>query len=110
MQPRKQYCKINQFLNLRYYYLLVIFLPVLACGQHDHEKSKNTNTAWAIIENVEPQPLISQALRIDQALQFLGSSLNKEDRERLMELKKKKPGAESVREVQQILDPYCLAG
>ncbi|MHA4843950.1 CehA/McbA family metallohydrolase [Flavitalea antarctica] len=110
MQPRKQYCTINQFLNLPYYYLLVIFLPVLACGQHDHEKAKNSNTPWEIVENVEPQPLISQALRIDQALQFLGSSLNKEDRERLMELKKKKPGPELVKEVQQILDPYCIAG
>ncbi|HTE23113.1 CehA/McbA family metallohydrolase [Flavitalea sp.] len=111
MQQRKHYCTINQFFPLPFYYLFVIFLPALACGQHEHEKAQNNNNAaLPIIENVEPQPLISQALRIDQALQFLGSSLNKEDRDRLMELKKKKPGAEVVKEIQQILDPYCLAG
>ena len=32
-----------------------------------------------IIENVEPQPLLAHAIRVSQALQFLGSSLEKED-------------------------------
>jgi hypothetical protein len=108
MRMRKPYCKVDKLLHLPVFYVIILLLPALACGQHHHENQKNSADTIPLIANVEAQPLISHALRIDQALQFLGSSLNKEDRERLTQIKKNKPGPDAVKEVQQILDPYCL--
>lgn len=58
---------------------------------------------------VEAQPLLAQAIRLSEALTFLGSELSAEDKQRLQALQHKKPGKELVDAVQQILDPYCLA-
>jgi hypothetical protein len=109
MQTGKQYCKTDHHFHLPVIYLVVLLLPAFGCGQHNHETQKNNTDTIPIIENVEAQPLISHALRIDQALQFLGNSLNKEDRDRLTQLKKMKPGPQVVHDIQRILDPYCLA-
>ena len=62
-----------------------------------------------VITNVEPQPLLAQALRLDEALSFLGSSLSAEDSRRLKALRNTAPGKETIKSVQEILDPYCLA-
>ena len=52
-------------------------------AQPSHNPS---STALAIIPDVEPQPLLAQAIRLHEALSFLGSSLSKEDTRRLKEL------------------------
>lgn len=62
-----------------------------------------------IIPGAEPQPLLSQALRLDEALTFLGSALLKEDSKRLQALQQRPLTAATAKAVQQILDPYCLA-
>ena len=50
-------------------------------AQHDahHPPSKQNMTT-----DVEPQPLLAQAIRLKDALSFLGSSLAKEDEKQLM--------------------------
>jgi hypothetical protein len=80
-------------------------LPVSLYSQHT-----NTNSApLKIISNVEPQPLLSQAMRLKDALSFLGSALSADDINRLKTLQDKPTGNETSKHIQEILDPYCLA-
>ena len=85
--------------------LISLSLCVVCSAQHVHE-SKNGLTK---IEGVEPQPLLSQAIRLKEALSFLGSSLSKEDEKRLAQLQNKPLTSQTVESIQDILDPYCLA-
>ena len=62
-----------------------------------------------ITAGVAPQPLLAQAARLDEALGFIGSSLQPEDRRRLALLRERVPSAAVVAEIQTILDPYVLA-
>ena len=62
-----------------------------------------------ISADVEAQPFLAQALRLQEALSFLGSSLSVEDANRLKALARKTPDAETTQQIQAILDPYCLA-
>src|SRR5207249_7832397 len=59
--------------------------------------------------NVEPQPLLAQAIRLKDALSFLGSSLTTEDEKQLAALQHQPLNQETSKLVQKILDPYCLA-
>ena len=61
------------------------------------------------VSGVEPQPLLAQAIRLDEALSFLGSALSAEDAARLRALQDNALSEETTRRIQQILDPYCLA-
>src|SRR5687768_11951930 len=58
---------------------------------------------------VEAQPLLAQALRLQEALAFLGSALSAEDVKRLQALQHKPGSKETTEAIQEILDPYCLA-
>jgi hypothetical protein len=79
--------------------VLALFLMLAAAAQHhDHE-----------VKNVEVQPLLSQALRLREALSFLGSSLSEKDQHRLEELKHKAHDQQTTKAIQEIFDPYCLA-
>ncbi len=62
-----------------------------------------------VIDEVEPQPLVSQALRLQQALAFLGSPLRAEDSARLTALADAPHDERLTRAIQELLDPYCLA-
>src|SRR4051812_33500951 len=58
-------------------YLLIALLihePLLA--QHVQNQSI---PSFPIVANVEPQPLLAQAIRLNDALSFLGSSLSEKD-------------------------------
>lgn len=70
-------------------------------AQHEHHHEP--------VKNVEAQPLLAQALRLNDALSFLGSSLAQPDADRLKQLKHKPLNAETITAIQHILDPYCLA-
>ena len=59
--------------------------------------------------DADAQPLLAQAIRLDEALSGLGSVLSSTDSRRLRALQKRAPGREVVREIQEILDPYCFA-
>ncbi|MDV3308858.1 MAG: hypothetical protein LOY03_08575 [Cyclobacteriaceae bacterium] len=58
----------------------------------------------------DPQPLLAHASRVDEALATVGSALPEEARARLAALKQKAHSQEMVREIQAILDPFCIAG
>lgn len=80
----------------------VLLTSTVGCAQHgvhnhDHAVS------------VDAQPLLAQALRLNEALTFLGSALTDEDQKRLQHLQHQQSGAETVKTIQEILDPYCLA-
>jgi len=62
-----------------------------------------------IIKGTEPQPLLAQAIRLEDALSFLGSSLSNEDAKRLRALQDKPRTEQTSALIQNILDPYCLA-
>ncbi len=58
---------------------VILFLHV-TLAQHVPIASSE---ALPLIENVEAQPLLAQSVRLEEALTFLGSSLSKEDADRL---------------------------
>jgi len=83
-----------------------VYFPAIVCAQHlMHHDSTNQN----IISNVAPQPLLVQAIRLKEALSFLGSSLSPEDEKRLSILQSGPLTQQVANEVQAIFDPYCLA-
>ncbi|HVG15106.1 MAG TPA: CehA/McbA family metallohydrolase, partial [Chitinophagaceae bacterium] len=75
-------------------------------AQHAHSQAKDS---LKLISGIEPQPLLAQAIRLKDALSFLGSALSKEDEMRLTQLQTKAPTQQIVESIQGILDPYCLA-
>jgi hypothetical protein len=82
------------------------FLATPSFAQHEehHMPASKSNTT-----GVEPQPLLAQALRLKEALSFLGSSLTAKDEKRLSDLQLQRLTPETVKQIQNILDPYCLA-
>lgn len=87
---------------------ILLFLPILFLFPVIIYAQAPSNSL-PLIANVEPQPLLAQAIRLDEALPFLGSSLSAEDSKQLKTLRNKAPGKEITTLVQEILDPYCLA-
>ncbi len=80
-------------------------LGQVTLGQHENHPPQLQTT----IKGIEPQPLLAQAIRLKDALSFLGSSLSKEDEKRLTDLQRQKLTPEITTQIQNILDPYCLA-
>jgi hypothetical protein len=93
--------------------LLAAWLSTPVFGQHhDHQAMtapSATSATLPIIINVEPQPLLAQAGRMQEALTFLGSALTTDDARMLKALQQQVPDPETVRQIQALLDPYCLA-
>ncbi|MCW3116612.1 MAG: hypothetical protein JWM28_694 [Chitinophagaceae bacterium] len=84
--------------------LISVSMPVILLAQHPASHSATMKPAPA-----EAQPLLAQAIRLKEALSFLGNSLSNEDEKRLMALQDLHPGPQVIKAVQDILDPYCLA-
>jgi len=82
--------------------LLGIQINSICQNPHDdHQSAVHVN-------GVEPQPLLAQAMRLKEALTFLGSSISPKDEESLTDLKHRQLTQETVDKIQNILDPYCL--
>ncbi len=77
---------------------------VLAGSLAQDEKPKAA-TKLPVVSNVDGQPLASQAERVAEALEYLGSPLPAADRQALQDAVK----AKEVAKIQAILDPHCLA-
>ena len=90
-------------------FLLLIVAANLTGTLFAQHPGHNMPDTQGIITGVESQPLLAQAIRLKDALAFLGSSLTKEDEKALIALQHQAPGAEISRQIQNILDPYCLA-
>lgn len=95
--------QIRLMLNVNYLlFLASLFLVVgTAAAQHHH--------AHAGAVGVEAQPLRAHALRLQEALDFLGSPLADEDVARLKQLRDEPADKLTTSAIQEILDPYCLA-
>lgn len=61
-----------------------LFILVIVCTQ-----IKIFAQHLEFVDDAEPQPLMAQALRLNDALSFLGSALSKEDAKRLKALQDK---------------------
>ncbi len=103
---------INTYLAARslvmkkiFLFLLLSFPSLLLSAQHEGHSMPAPTT----VKDLEAQPLLSQVLRLQEALVFLGSSLSAKDVAALKALQQKKHGSETIAAIQQILDPYCLA-
>src|SRR6185312_15183687 len=83
----------------------MLFLTNTACAQHPAEHGMHNDSTVPVVES---QPLLSQALRLQEALSFLGSALSATDINKLKALEHQKPGPEVTKRIQEILDPYCL--
>ena len=83
-----------------------LFYSTQNSAQHQHQPE--IPQLLPIVENVESQPLFAQVTRLNEALTFLGSSLSAQDAKRLKDMGTQHDG-DMVKEIQHILDPYCLA-
>jgi hypothetical protein len=63
-----------------------------------------------VVRNVELQPLAAQVERVVQALELAGSPLSDDQRAAIRTALAQSEAAAAVEEIQQILDPLCLAG
>jgi hypothetical protein len=81
----------------------IMYLPVTTFSQHHHAHEV------AIPVNVDPQPLLAQALRLRESIIFLGGSLAPADDKALIALQNQSHSQETVKKIQEILDPYCIA-
>lgn len=86
-------------------FAIAFALPALLPAQHNHMDMHNNTTLVA----AEPQPLLAQVLRLNDALTFLGSPLSQADAKQLKQLTDEKPGPNTAKSIQQVLDPYCIA-
>src|SRR5215208_312021 len=86
---------------------LFIVLGISTYAQHVHTDSSAAHNMSTI--ETEPQPLLAQAIRLQEALFFLGSSLSVQDEKRLRGLQQQPLSAQTTKLIQEILDPYCIA-
>lgn len=87
------------------FFLFLASVPFFGDAQHEHHKAPSQASVTA----VEPQPLLAHAIRLNEALSFLGSALSTEDQKRLKVLQDQPLTAQTSQAIQAILDPYCLA-
>lgn len=82
--------------------------PHLFAQQH-HSAEHQQPAANQLVTINNPQPLIAQAIRLKEALKYLGSPLSPSDEKTLEALQKQSFTTETANKIQQILDPYCIA-
>jgi hypothetical protein len=63
-----------------------------------------------VVGTVELQPLAAQVHRVTEALDMLGQPLPDAVKERIARAERRTDEAAAVRELQEALDPHCLAG
>lgn len=87
-------------------FVICLFWLIGAKAQHTHEAA---TTKPSLIQNIEPQPLLAQVLRVSEALAFIGSSPPPSVMNQLQVLKNLPYDQQTVKSVQTLLDPFCLA-
>lgn len=81
------------------YFVVAALIPALAAFAAD----------LPTVKNVPPQPVVSQAQRLVQALDYLGSALRAEDRDAIAKIASEAFDEKTPVALQRILDPYCIA-
>src|SRR4051812_28460743 len=87
---------------------VILFVVLIASVLMDVHAQHHHDIDSSNIIQVEPQPLLAQAVRLNEALSFLGSSISGEDENTLQSLQKQPLTAQTVKNIQQLFDPYCL--
>ena len=62
-----------------------------------------------IITAVDAQPLLAQAVRVSEALDFIGNPLPNAISDELKSLQSQPHDSAAIKRVQELLDPFCLA-
>lgn len=88
-------------MQLRFLSSIAALLVATACLSAD---------ALPIVTKVERQPLAAQAIRVADALEFLGVPLPAAERKALEAAGTANDEAKSIESIQTILDKHCLAG
>ena len=86
-----------------YNLLLSLLISGSVFSQHEHHRS-HTNA----VVGVEVQPLMAQVKRLQEALTFSGNFFSSKDAKKLSELANGTYSRETVKLIQETLDPYCL--
>ena len=81
-----------------------LMFSLSACAQNRPVVSRQI----PVIEGVDAQPLLAQARRLSEAMEFLGTPFPAETKNALQRASDEVDDAKAVRMVQQALDPYCL--
>ena len=85
---------------------LCFCIPAFVFAQHHGQTIPGRQSPQS---GIAAQPFLAQALRLKEALSFLGSSLSATDEKRLEALQHQPHTPDIIKQVQDILDPYCLA-
>ena len=98
--------------HLLFLVMMTAFHHVAA--QHDHNNHKGhdrstANTTSAFSGGLEVQPFISHAIRLKEALAYIGSPLSPEDEKKIEAIRHAAFTEKSMALIQEILDPYCIA-
>lgn len=96
------------------FFLVCVLIQHSVMAQHEHnnhasaakEPEKNAN----IFEREIPvQPFVAHAVRLKEALSYVGSPLSAEDEKKIEEIRKAPFTQALVQQIQEVLDPYCIA-
>ena len=88
---------------------LFIAASVAACSSRPSTPLGEAAPPLPTVSGVEPQPVFAQALRLAEALEFLGSPLSDSVFERLQALEQETLTESTNWKIQDLLDPYVLA-
>lgn len=89
------------------FFFAAICIVNTAIAQHQHNSSNSAKTATHWKNSV--QPFVSHAMRLKDALAYIGSPLSSSDEKKLEEIRKAPFTERSVQMIQEIFDPYCIA-
>jgi hypothetical protein len=90
-------------------FFLAALLTSNISAQHHHSTSSSPTDGLPQINGIEPQPVLAQALRVMEALTFIGNALPAETARKLKTLENQPISEKTTHTVQALLDPYCLA-
>ncbi len=89
----------------------IILLVVLLVGLSNCQNRQSHSEAHEhhSVLRVEAQPFLAQAIRISEALSFIGNSLPEKVERQLRSLQSKSMDEKTVEKIQELLDPFCIA-
>lgn len=91
--------------------LIVLLLATLgSIAQHQHHQpAASTTPDVRTFSSIPVQPFVSHAVRLKEALSYIGSPLSPADEKKLDAIRHSAHTDALVQQIQEILDPYCIA-
>lgn len=90
--------------------IIVLSLLLSAVKGAPAPKRQTAQTAFPVVETVAAQPLLAQARRVVEALDYLGAPLSARTKAALERAAQEMDEGQVAKAVQAALDPYCLLG